>query len=118
MKHLKLGVVICGALGIAGLLLFGIGTLLELQQTETILLLAAFGLPIVMGALALVRPPMRPWQGGVSLAGFALAAWKLEIWNMLRSIADQPNSQRLIVIGATLGVIVAIVAIMRPEETA
>jgi hypothetical protein len=118
VKHLKLGVIICGALGIAGLLLVGIGTLLELQQTDTILLLIAFALPVVMGAIALARPPMRPWQAGVSLSGFALAAWKLEIWTMLRSIADQPNSQRLIVVGATLGVIVAIVAIMRPEEIA
>jgi hypothetical protein len=118
VKHLKLGVVICGALGIAGLLLFGMGALLEQQPTATILLLVAFALPVVMGAMALLRPPMRSWQAGVSLSGFALAAWKLEIWNLFRSFADQSNGQRLIGVGAALGVIVSIIVIMRPEETA
>lgn len=117
VKLFRLGMLICGALGIVGLLTIGI-ELMEVQQTNTILLLIAFGLPIVMAAIAFVRPPMQPWQAGVALAGFALAAWKLQVWTLLRLGGDQPLSQWLIVIGTVLGVITSITAIMKPEERA
>jgi hypothetical protein len=118
VKHLKLALLICGALGIAGILLIGVNVLANADRGYTILMFVAFGLPVAMAALAVVRPPMRAWQAGVALAGFSLAAWKLKIWDAIRLFADEPTGQRLMVIGAGLGVILSILVILKPEEIA
>ena len=116
MKILKLGVVICGALGLVGLVLIGIGALMETQKTSTLVMLVAFGLPVVMGLVAMSRPPLQPWQAGVSLACFALAGWKLRLWETLGSFGDVPTGTKLVLVGATLGVIASAIAIVKPES--
>ena len=115
MKILKLALLICGGLGIAGLMML-FELMWENDPRNEIVLLIAYALPVVMAAIALVKPPLQAWQAGVALAGFALAAWKLRIWEAIRLFGVEPNGQRLMVIGAGLGVIVAIVAILRPPE--
>lgn len=116
MKILKLGVVLCGALGLIGLIMTGIGALMEVQKTSTIVMLAAFALPVVVGLLAMSRPPLQAWQAGVSLACFALAGWKLRLWESLGSFGDVPTATKLILLASTLGVIVSLVAIFKPES--
>lgn len=118
MKYLKLGVVICGAVGLVGMVMTGIGAMLEGNSASTIVMLIAFGLPVVMAVTGLVRPPFQAWQAAGSLACFALAVIKLRIWHILEVIADVPTGPKLIVAGACLGVIVSVVAVLKPEPTA
>jgi hypothetical protein len=116
VKILKLGMLICGALGIAGLILRGIGLLMEVDKAATIGVLVAFALPVVMAVVGLAKPPLRSWQAGVSLAGFALAAWKLEIWKLVKEFAEVPTAYQMMAVGAGLGVILTVIAVLRPEE--
>jgi hypothetical protein len=116
VKYLKLGIVICGAVGVAGLMM--IRAVLPDDNTYTILVLAAFGLPVVMAAMGLLKPPFRAWQAGVSLAGFAFAAAKLKIWETIRVIADLPMGVKLMMAGAVLGVIVSVITVLKPEASA
>lgn len=116
VKILKLGVIVCGAIGIIGLVMTGIGLMMEADKLSTIVMLVAYALPVVLGGMALVRPPFQPWQAGVSLAGFALAAWKLRIWEMVKGFGDAPTGFKLMAIAAVLGVILSVVAVMKPEE--
>jgi len=118
VKALKLGVVICGVLGIVGLAMTGIDLMMEADKLSTIVMLAAYALPIVMGAVALVKPPFAAWQAGVSLAGFALAAYKLRIWELIQAFGDTPTGFKLMALGAGIGVILTIVAVMKPEDGA
>jgi membrane protease YdiL (CAAX protease family) len=118
VKYLKLGVLICSALGLAGMFMTGVGAQLEGDKANTIILLVAFALPVLMAVSALARPPFQAWQAGVSLACFALVAYKLQIWKTIKEIGDHPTPLKLILIGAGLGVIVSVVAVLRPESKA
>lgn len=118
VKALKLGVVICGVLGIAGLAMTGIDLMMEADKLSTIVMLAAYALPVLMAAVALVKPPFQAWQAGVSLAGFALAAYKLRIWELIRAFGAAPTGFKLMTFGAAIGVILTIVAVMKPEDAA
>jgi hypothetical protein len=118
VKILKLGVVICGVLGIVGMAMAGIPPMMEADKMSTIVMLAAYALPIIMGAIAFVRPPFQAWQAGVSLAGFALAAYKLQIWEAVGKFGGLPTGFKLMTFGAGIGVILTIVAVMKPEDGA
>jgi hypothetical protein len=118
VKNLKLVILICGALGLAGMVMNGLGAMLALDKVNTIIMLVAYGLPVLMAVIALGKPPLLAWQAGISLACFGLAAFKLRLWDTIKLIADLPNDLRLMLIGAGLGVIVAIIALVKPEAGA
>jgi amino acid transporter len=117
MKLLKLGVLICGAVGLAGIWMNGFGAV-RAGDKNMILLLVGFGLPVVMALLGLVKPPLQAWQAAVCLAGFALAAIRLRIWETIKLIAREPTEWQLMIVGAGLGVILALIAVIRPESGA
>jgi hypothetical protein len=116
VKSLKLGVLMCGALGLAGVVMSDIGAMLETDKVNTVLMFAAFGLPVVMAVMALARPPLQGWQAGVALAGFVLASVKLRIWQMIKLIADVPAELALMLVGAALGAILSVLAAVQPEK--
>lgn len=118
MRNLKLGVLICGALGLVGMVMSGLGAMLAGDKANTVIMLAAFGIPVLMALSGLARPPLQTWQAGISLACFALASYKLRIWDTIKVIADVPMELKLIVAGAALGVIVSVIAVLRPEANA
>jgi len=115
VKILKLGVVICGILGIVGMVMSGVDRMMEADKSTTIVMLAAYALPAVLGVVALVRRPFQAWQAGVSLACFALATWKLRVWDMIRDFGSTPTGFQLMAIGAVAGVILTVTAVMKPE---
>lgn len=115
VKILKLGVVICGVLGIVGLVMSDVERMMEADKSTTIVMLAAFALPLMMGIIALARPPFQPWQSGVALACFALATWKLQPWELVKRFGSTPTGFQLMAIGAVVGVILTVTAVMRPE---
>jgi len=118
VKNLKLGVLICGALGIVGMVMAGIGAMLSAEKANTIIMLVAFGLPVLMAVMALGKPPFLAWQAGVSLACFGLAAFKLRLWETIKVIGDLPTELKLMLVGAGLGVIFAVIALLKPEAAA
>jgi uncharacterized membrane protein HdeD (DUF308 family) len=115
VKILKLGVVICGVLGIVGMVMSGVDRMMEADKATTCVMLAAYALPMVLGVIALVRPPFQAWQAGVSLACFALATWKLRVWEMFKDFGGAPGGFQLMAIGAVAGVILTVTAVMKPE---
>ena len=118
MKYLKLGIVICGALGLAGMVMLGVGEMLERGRLSTVVMLIAFAIPVVMAVTGLVRPPLQVWQAGVSLACFALEAFNLRIWDLLEGIGKAPTGVKLMLAGAVLGLIVSAIPVLRPERHA
>ena len=118
MRNLKLGVLICGALGLAGMVMSGIAAMLAADKANTIIMLVAFGLPALMAVLALGKPPFLAWQAGISLACFGLAAVKLRIWETIKLFADVPTELKLMLLGAGLGVIASVIALVKPESPA
>lgn len=84
MKNLKLGLIVCGVLGLVALLapFAGRSLLIELfasDRLSAIVYAAIFVLPAAMGAAALARPPMQAWQSGVALAGCVLGVVRLHV---------------------------------------
>lgn len=118
MKYLKLGIVICGALGLAGMFMTDLGAMLGRDKPGTIVMLIAFALPVLMAVAGLARPPLLAWQAGVSLACFALELFKLRVWSMVRVIADEPTGVQLMLAGAVLGAIASAIAVLRPSGNA
>ena len=115
MKNLKVGLLICGVLGLVGMVMSGLGVMLEHDKLNAIVMLLSFGLPAVMAAAALRRPPLQSWQAGVALAGFVLAAVKLRVWDALRVMSLLPAGYLLMMVGAGVGVIVAIAVMVKPD---
>jgi hypothetical protein len=118
VEHLELGIAICGALGLAGMVMAGVGQMLAQDQISTAVMLAAFALPVVMAVMGLAKPPRKAWQGGVSLACYALALSKLPIWNRLERIAAMPGFWWLMMVGAGLGAILSVIAVVKPDARA
>lgn len=118
MKFLKLGIVVCGALGLVGMFMVDLGAMLDRDKTGTIVMLIAFALPVVMGVMGLARLPLQAWQAGVALACFALELFKLRIWSMVKVIAEEPTGVKLMLAGAVLGAIASVIAVLRPEGNA
>jgi hypothetical protein len=123
VKNLKLLILVFGILGLVSLFLpLGSGlpstfkALMEGDKFTLLLMLAAFGLPTVMGAMGMAKPPFMAWQAALATAGFALGAIKTRIWETLPHIADLPISLVLMSIAAILGLIFAIMALVKPEK--
>jgi hypothetical protein len=121
MKNLKLVILACGIAGLAGLILplnggSMIKLFLEFDKVQAILLLAAFALPTIAGAMAMAKPPMAKWQPIVAIAGFGLGAVKFRIWEALPHITDDLIRGILILGGIVLGLVASIMAVMKPEQ--
>lgn len=114
-----------GVLGLAamfiptnGFMLFSLFKMLGMGQL--VIMLAAFAIPVAMGAMAMSKPPMQKWQAGVALAAFGLGAFKLEVWKVIAHIGElfKVIPMFLIVVAAIGGVVVSIMALVKGEESA
>jgi len=123
VKHLKLVIVLSAAVGLLVIALpIGGGSLLkgmfELDTLEAVVCAAIFVLPLAMGALALARPPMLAWQGGVALAGFVLGVVRFRIWEALPHLIGAGLHTTLAVAAIVVGTVASVLALLRPEVTA
>jgi len=123
VKHLKLVIVLSAAVGLLVIALpIGGGSLLrgmfELDMLEAVVYAAIFVLPLVMGAMALVRPPMLAWQGGVALAGFVLGVVRFRVWETLPHLAGAGLHNGLLVAALVVGTLASLLTLLRPEVTA
>lgn len=123
MKNLKFGLIVCGVLGVIGAFLPMVKmgsasiSLWDLKglpggSGQVYLTLAGFVLGIAMGAAAL-KGPLKRWQSGVAAAGFALSTVKLR-----GSFGDGAIGAKLMFLAAIVGLVVAIVTIVKPEKAA
>jgi hypothetical protein len=121
VKNSKIGVLAFGVLGIIAMFIPSHGmslfSLLKLiSKGQLVIMLLAFGLPAVMGAL-MVKGPAQKWQGGVAAAGFALASYKLEIWKAIAHIGDLVKAfPMLLIVLAAIGGLVASILTLTAKE--
>jgi uncharacterized membrane protein len=120
VKHLKLVIVLCAVVGLLEIALPVAGgsllaRLFELDKLEAVVYAAIFVLPLIMGVLALVRPPMLAWQGGVAVAGFVLGVVRFRVWDSLAHLGTTDLPVLLRVAALVVGTIAAVAALLRPE---
>ena len=122
MKNLKFGLIVCGVLGVIGAFLPMVKmgsasiSLWELKGLpggagQVYLTLAGFIVGIVMGGLAL-KGGLKRWQSIVAAVGFALATLKL------RGSFSGAIGAKVMFLAAVIGLVVAIVTIVKPEKAA
>lgn len=86
----------------------------EISMFDLLLMLLAFGLPLAAAGAAMSKPAA--WQPLAAIAGFALAAIKLHIWQLAPHMFDVPLAMKLLIVGSVGGVIASIVGIVKPEN--
>ena len=120
MKIAKLGLVVCGLAGLAGLIVpwSGRPVVSELfagDPVAAIVDVVAFVLPAVMGAIALARPPMRAWQSGIALAGCVLGVVRFQLWDLALHLRHGGMAGGLVLVALVIGTVAAAMTLMRPE---
>lgn len=114
MKNLKLVILACGGalLGmyISDGLNFGDNT------ADTIIMLAAYALPTLMGVLALMKPPAQAWHGAIALAGFGTAVVRTKLWDQFGAFGETSGKGKAAMIILVVGVLVSIGAMLKPES--
>jgi hypothetical protein len=117
VKNAKLGILACGAVLLVLLVSDHFLDMLKADATFTLIMLVSFVAPTAMGALAMKKPPLLPWQAAVSLAGFALATVKLRLWDTLPHIADIPGIRfKIIPIAVVLGIVFSVLGLVKREK--
>jgi len=119
MKASKVAILAFGVLGLLGLLIPAggmslLGLLMRFNKVQGMLCLIVFAVPIVMGLLALAKPPMLPWQAGLSLAAFGLGVLKFRPWQMLGG-GSMGFQGIAIFLGVVGGIVFSILALTKRE---
>ena len=124
MKVMKLLILLFGCIGLVGYIApldersWFTETLHE-EAITAILLLAGFGVPVIMAVLGVAKPPFQSWQAVAALAGFVLVAVKIRVWDVLPNIADRMGwSPRLMLVASLAGLVVSAIAVAKPEDKA
>ena len=118
MKNLKLGILACGAVCLVILLTDHFVDSLKADAANTLMVLIAYLAPTAMGGMGMAKPPFLQWQAIVSTAGFGLACVKFRIWDLLPHIADMPAKIAIVLIATVVGLVLSIMAIVKPENAA
>jgi hypothetical protein len=120
VKNARLALVVSGVVGLVALIapLSGRSLLAELVAANglsAIVHAAIFALPAAMGALALARPPIQPWQAGVALAACVLGVVRLRAWDLALHLPSHGPRGVLLLAALVVGTVAAVVALVRPE---
>jgi hypothetical protein len=117
LKLLKLSILLFGAVGLALVLeeTDALAAGFEHAPLHTALILLGWAVPVAMGILTLVKPPLRSWHAAASLAGFAVVAIRTRIWEAIPDLADVPVEGIIAMVAMVGGVIVSALAVARPE---
>ncbi len=93
-----------------------IGYFWQHARFDAVLMLVAFGVPVLAGISGAIGRPGRTWQGPAALAAFTLAAVKLRIWKTIASIADGPLALTLMLVAALAGLLVCAAILIQAER--
>jgi hypothetical protein len=114
VKNLKLAILLCGG-ALLGMFISD-GLNFSENAADTLIFLAAFALPTLMGALALFKPPAESWHAAIALAGFGTAAVRGKIWDQLGAFGEASGKGKAQVILLLVGVLVSVLALAKPEN--
>ena len=119
MRSARFVIGVCGLIGLVELLVpfhgaSKMSVYFALAPVQALTLLAVFALPTAMALLALRRPPLLPWQAGVSLAAFALGVVKLRLWEDLGHLGAIGGHGLAWVGAIVVGALASIGALARP----
>jgi len=81
----------------------------------TILILAGFGVPVIVGLMAMSKQ-WQAWMGGLALVGFGFVAIKTKVWDAISGIAESPIGGKLMLVAILGGVAVSIFSLTKREE--
>jgi hypothetical protein len=121
MDNIKYAILGCGVIGLLGIFLpmvsmggqsISFWDVRAFDAARVYLVMAGFLAPAVMGAMSL-KGGILKWQAGVAIAGFGLCVVKLRPWG---EVFGGAIGAKLMVIGAFLGLIAAVVAIVKPSN--
>ena len=123
MNNLKLGVLLCGVVGLIGCFLpmmSGEGISVSLWDAHSadmggvLMVLIGFGLGAAMGAMAM-KAGMQRWQAIVALLGFALVLVKLRS-GFFDMIAHGAIGAKLMGLAALAGAVLSALCVAKPEQ--
>ena len=114
MNNLKLVILACGGVLLGMYISDGLN--FSDNAADTIIFLAAFALPTLMGLLATFKPPAQAWHGAIALAGFGTAAVRGKIWDQLSGFGEASGKGKAAMIILIVGVLVSILAMLKPES--
>lgn len=123
MNNLKFGVLACGLIGLIAVFLpqisFGDESISlwktrEVQAGQVYLIMAGYAAPLVMGALAVAKPPMQRWQSIVAILGFALIVVKMRD-ALPADFMKGAIGMKLMGLSAIIGLVISIVTAAKPE---
>ena len=117
MHNLKLGIVVCGLLGLVGCFLpltdelsfFGMRAF---DAANVYIILAGFAVATAMGALGVAKG-MQQWMGIIAIVGFAMIVLRMR--GDMIDLLKAGIGAKLMAIGAIAGLLFAIGASVKPE---
>ncbi len=118
MKNLKFIIIAFGVLGLISLVMLDIFKGLDRDAAQAILLIAAFAVPVIVSVVGITKPPAQAWQAAAALAGFVLAFVKFRVWEMVKVLSLLPMGYKLGMVAAVGGIVVSILALVKPEAKA
>jgi hypothetical protein len=114
VKLVKAAIVVFGALGIATLLWMHVTARWQHDALNVILSFVGFGLPALLAAAAIAKPPMVNWQATACVAGFGYLVVRTRAWESFGA-AKEPRVACLLV--AMLGGLAAsLYLLLKPER--
>jgi hypothetical protein len=121
MSTLKVGVLVSGLLGIVGCFLPlssaggpSLWALRSMTPGLAMMVISAFLVAAIVGAVGMARPPMLRWQGILAILGFGFVLAKLrEV--ITTFITDGAIGARMIGIGAVVGLVLAVLCTVKAE---
>lgn len=116
MKNLKLLILLCGAALLVMFIIDGLN--FGEALVDTLIMLAAFALPTVMGLMGVAKPPFLSWQAAMSAAGFGVAAVRTKVWEQIPDFMDLPTKGKISLALILVGVVVSLLALVKPEDKA
>lgn len=114
VRNLKILILLCGG-ALLGLMISN-GLDFTENRADTLIMLTAYALPTVMGLMGIVKPPMQAWQAAIALAGFGVAAVRTKIWETLPHVMDATNKDKVSIGLLVVGVLVSVIAMIKPED--
>jgi hypothetical protein len=116
VKNLKILILLCGG-ALLGIYI-SLGLNFDENKVDTLIFLAAYALPIVMGLMGVAKPPFQSWQGAIALAGFGVAAVRGRIWEQLPRFMDADGRDKAGMVVLVVGIVVSVLAMVKPEDSA
>ena len=117
MKLIKMLILGFGVLGIVGFAIpfETLSAGFETNLLWTILILAGFAVPIIVGLMAMSKQ-WQAWMGGLALVGFAFVGIKTKVWDSIPGFMETTIGGKLMLIAILGGVAVSIFSLTKREE--